>query len=108
MYGVSFHGCRTVYPIKIIRPINKFKINQQEHLKQVLDDITDNGCVLSAAVGDNPKRSFFRCALGSGSCYGCEYCEGKAEYIVCKDKNGNKKGDILLGHVQQLMELQEL
>ena len=90
VYSVSFTNCRTVYPIKIIRTSNKYKLNQQEDLKEIIADIYANGCSIRAAVGDNPKWSFFRCALASGSSYGCEYCEGRAEYIVCKDKNGNK------------------
>ena len=90
VFTVSFHGCRTVYPLKIIRPINKFKLNQQVYLKQVIDDIIDNDCLISAAIGDSPKRSFFRCALGCGSSFGCEYCESRAEYIVFKNKAGKK------------------
>ena len=95
VYSVSFHGCRTVYPVMIIRPINKYKLNQQPYLKRVINDINDNDCLLHRAIGDNPKRSFFRCALGCGSYFGCEYCEVRAEYIVPKDKAGKK----LRGHL---------
>ena len=94
VYTVSFANCRTVYPVKIIRPINKYKVNAQEHLRLVLDDINQNNCILKNAVGDNPKRSFFRCALGSSSSFACEYCIGKAVYIYVTDQNGKKKGHL--------------
>ena len=92
VYSVSFHGCRTVYPVRIIRPINKFKVDDQHHIRQVLDDINENECLLDTAVGDNPKRSRMRCALAHGSSNACEYCEGKAVYIT--DISGKKKGQL--------------
>ena len=81
IYSVSFQNCRSVYPIRIIRPMNKYKINEQEQIKAVIEDITLSGCILKTAVGDNPKRSDLRCALGHGSSYACEYCVSKAIYI---------------------------
>ena len=91
VYTVSFHQCRTVYPIRIIRPIHKFKIDEQKQIKIVLDDINNSECTLDTAVGDNPKRSTLHCALGSPSSNACEYCEVKAVYITDKDK---KKGHL--------------
>ena len=76
--------------MRILRPINKFKINDQEHIREVLDDINENGCVLDTAVADNLKRARLRCSLGHGSTYACEYCEAKAVYIK-ENKNGSKK-----------------
>ena len=89
IYSVSFHGCRTVYPLKIIRPINKYKVDEQLHLAQVVNDIRNNNCELSSAIFDNPKRSMARCALCSSASFACEYCESRAVYI--KDDNTDKK-----------------
>ena len=100
VYTISFQNCRTVYPVKIIRPLNKYKVQEQKHLKLVIDDINNNNCLLKNAVGDNPKRSFFKCSLGSSSSFACEYCESKAAYICDKDNNG-KKEVILLGQALQ-------
>lgn len=90
IYTVSFKGCSTVYPIRIIRPINKFKVNDKENLRKVLEDINMNECFLKTLIADNPKRAFLRCALSHSSSYACEYCEGKAVYITKKKKPGTK------------------
>ena len=90
VYTVSFKNYRTVYPIRIIRPINKYKYNEQENLRIVIDDINASQCYLETAVCDNPKRSFLRFALGHGACFGCEYCVSKAQYQYGNDKSGNK------------------
>ena len=90
VYSISFKQCRTVYPVKIIRPINKYKMDDQIHFKSVLDDINENQCHLENAIGDNPKRSgCFRCALSSSSTYACEYCTSKAVYWSEEGKKGH-------------------
>ena len=86
VYTVSFKNCRTVYPLKIIRPINKYKMDDQLILKQVLDDINLNECILRTVVCDNPKRCMIRCSLGHCACYACEYCESKAKYFKEPEK----------------------
>ena len=91
IFSVSFKCCRNVYPIRIIRPLNKFKVNDQDNIKLVLDDIFNNGCHLKNVVGDTPKRSNLRCGLCSGAAYACEYCESKAEYVK---ENGKRKGHL--------------
>lgn len=95
VYSVSFKHCNTVYPIRIIRPINKFKVDDQLNIKEVIEDIHDANCILENVVGDNPKRSNFRCALCSSAAYACEYCESKAEYVT---DNGKKKGHLAWPH----------
>ena len=92
VYSVSFHGCKTVYPVKIIRPINKYKVDDQLHLEIFVKDILDNSLRISCAVFDNPKRSTARCALCFSASFACEYCESRAEYI--RDPEKNTKGHL--------------
>ena len=73
-YSAKFNGCRNIYPIRLIKPCERFKYDDQNHLKMVLDDLNFNEVVIECAVGDNPKRSFFRCAKCHSASYGCEYC----------------------------------
>lgn len=89
VFSVSFKNCRTVYPVRIIRPINKFKVDEQVQIKAVVDDINNNNCCIHCAVFDNPKRSDVRCALSHGASYACEYCEAKAQYISENGKKGH-------------------
>lgn len=90
VYSVSFKGCRMVYPIKIIRTFNKYKIDEQAEFQKVINDINENNLTTETAVGDNLKRSFMRCALCSGASFACEYCESKAHYIENKNSAGKK------------------
>lgn len=94
IYSVSFKNCKTVYPIKVLRPVNKFKIDNQNHLKNVIDDINLNGCKINAAIFDNLKRSVVRCALGHGASYACEYCESKAEFVYMTGADQGKRGQL--------------
>ena len=94
VYTVSFKNCKTVYPIRIIRPINKYKFNEQIQLKTVVADINQNHCKIKNAIMDNPKRSMARCALCSGASYACEYCESRAEYVRILDFDKKLKGQI--------------
>lgn len=73
-YSMKFNNCRNIYPICIIKPCEKYKIDTQEHLKRVLKDINDNGLVINSAIFDNPKRSDVRCAKCASAKFGCEYC----------------------------------
>ena len=90
IYSISFKKCRVVYPVKVIRPINKFKMDDQKIIKLILFDIYSNDCILKTCICDHPKRAIFRCGLSHGAIFACEYCESKAVYISGKDKNGKK------------------
>ena len=74
VYTVKFEGCRDIYPIKILRPIQKNEIDLQEQFSIVLKSIESYNLILQALIGDNPKRSFFRNSLQFSAKNGCEYC----------------------------------
>lgn len=84
VYSISFDNCKSVFPVRIIRPINRHKYNEKFHLNEVLSDIYENNLKISDIIGDKPKRSFFRCAKGHNSTNACEYCESPA--VHKKDK----------------------
>ena len=116
VYTISFHGCRTVYPLKIIRPINKYKVDDQLHLANVVNDIINNNCRINSAVFDNPKRSMARCALCFSASFACEYCESRAIYIKHDDSDNKSKGHLAwpfstsngpLRTIEKIMEITE-
>lgn len=78
VYSMKMKNCRTVYPLKIIRPIHKFHIDYKPHLKAILDSFTDTNCVLNEFVADNKKRATVKEVLNHASLFGCEYCTSKA------------------------------
>lgn len=67
--------------MRLIRPVNRYKYDEQEQILLVLNDINDNNCKISDVVCDNPKRSKFRCALCHNATYACEYCEAMAVLV---------------------------
>lgn len=81
VFSVTFTDCMKVYPIRFIRPKNKFRYDEQEQISDVIDDINANNCEIKEAILDNPKRAIFRCALSHSSTYACEYCEAAAVLI---------------------------
>ena len=99
-YCLKFNHCRTIYPIRIIRPCDRYKYDAQAEFQKVLDSMNENEIIIDCAEGDNPKRSFFRCAKCHGAKYACEYCENFAVFFI-----GNKKN---IETIEKKYELQEL
>ena len=81
-YSITFKNCSKVYPIRLIRPTNKYKYNEQNQILNVITDIHESSCTISSVVSDNPKRSNCRCALCHSASYACEYCEACAVLIT--------------------------
>lgn len=78
VFSVAFKNCNKIYPLRLIRPTNKFKYDEQIQIKNVLDDIKKSCCKIICCVCDNPKRAEIRCALCHSATYACEYCEANA------------------------------
>lgn len=83
-YSLNFIGCRNVYPIKIIRPCNKHKYDEQRPIHDTINEINRNRLILNDAIFDNPKRSIVRCAQSHSAKFACEYCESSATSYVDK------------------------
>lgn len=81
IYSVAFKNCQCVFPIRLIRPVNKYRVDNEHFLREVLADLALNSTKLNNIIGDSPKRSFLRFCMGFNSYFGCEYCESPAVYI---------------------------
>lgn len=100
IHSVKFNHCRNIYPLKIIRPCEKFKYDEQEELNNVLQDINDNNVAIDCAVCDNPKRSMAKCAKTSAAKYPCEYCECCVVFFI----NRNTRASSL---IERQFEMEE-
>lgn len=90
-------NCRTIYPLKIVRPLNKHKLDYKPLLLAILNSLHENGCPLFAFIADNPKRAIIREALNHASNYGCEYCNSKAvQYSHGKAMSSEEKKEMEL------------
>ena len=87
IFSVKFNGCRNIYPIRVIRTCERFKYDEQEQLKEVLQEINDNDIIIDCAVFDNLKRATCRCAKNHAARHPCEYCEcGAVNHAVSNQK----------------------
>ena len=80
-FTITFGTCHKVYPVRFIRPHNKYKYDEQDQIKQVLEDIKLSNCTVTDVILDKPKRSTMKCILGHMATYPCEYCEACAVQI---------------------------
>ena len=95
VYSARFSGCYNVYPLQIIRPIGKFRIDHQKYLDNFLTDLCSNNCVIHSFIGDNPKRAIARAAKSHSGYYACEYCESKGQLLNTQDTClANKKKEL--------------
>ena len=91
VYSVKFEGCRDIFPIRIIRPLSKHPIDQQEQLSLVISDVLRNNLEISDFIADNPKRSFLRLALQHSAKFACEYCFACGTSYTAPSQESNVK-----------------
>lgn len=92
VFSMKFKACRTIYPLRIIRPIKKTEhIDQYLQLDCVVRELHDNGCVIKEFIGDNPKRAIARMSLSHSSWFPCEYCFSKGIKLVVNNAEIMKK-----------------
>lgn len=70
---MNFKGCRNVYPLRCIKPYNRYKYDEQRTLKIVFNEISNTQLVVDNVICDNPKRSIIRNCLSHSSSFACEY-----------------------------------
>ena len=88
VYTSRFAKCRNIYPHRIVKPLNRFPVENRDQFASFLEDLNQNNCHVTDFIGDNPKRAFVREALNHASYYACEYCEAKA--VQFKDQVENR------------------
>ena len=107
-YSLKFNHCRNIYPIRIIKPCERFKYDEQNHLREVLSDINDNDVIIDCVVLDKIKRSTVTCTKNHASKFPCEYCQNSAvTFLQCNKKSVDtikKRYDILENKIKQQIE----
>lgn len=89
IYSIKFKGCRYIYPIKIVRPIDRYKYCEKEEIRSVVSNLNERQIILEACIFDNPKRSVAKDTKSHSSTHPCEYCECGA--VTYKDNTMSKK-----------------
>ena len=91
VYSLKFENCKTIYPLRIVKPIKKIDFDHTLHFNLALNDIYSSNCKVRYFIGDNPKRAIVRQCLSHSSWYPCEYCSCKGTKIVTNDVEIDKK-----------------
>ena len=95
VFTTRFQGCQTIYAIQLVKPLNKFKVNNEDFLDQFLTDICINDCTIDAFIGDNKVRSNARNSKGHAAYFPCEYCECKGHLLnECDATLKSKRADL--------------
>ena len=82
VYCIKFHGCRNIYPVRLIRPNEKYKYDEQQEIREVVNDLNETSITIDAAIFDKPKRSVVTLTKSHAAKHPCEYCEcGAISYI---------------------------
>ena len=95
VYSIRFDQCHTIYPLQILRPLGKYRVDQQLYLDNFLTDLCSNGCKIDAFVGDNLKRAIARLCKTHASYFPCEYCEAKGTLLNQEDEELKEKKETL-------------
>ena len=104
VYSIKFTGCQKIYPIRIVRPLKKFKIDPIQQLSHVIHDLNDNNFKIKQFIGDNPKRAIAKECLCFSSWYPCEYCFAKGTKIVTNSSSNEKEKKKLNMQIQIVRE----
>ena len=81
-------NCKVVYPIRIIRPLAKYRgIDNQQQLSIVLQDVSKHHKCVCQFIADNQKRSVAKNSLGHSSWHPCEYCFSRGVPLTTKTGN---------------------
>ena len=114
VYSLRFQQCQTIYPHTLVRPLQKYKVDNREYLEKFIRDLTIHDCLIKLFVGDNPKRAFVKYVLQHSSLYACDYCTVRAsshsinsDEIECKKKEIEVQRGIIQRRLDQLIEKQE-
>lgn len=90
VYSISMKNCKNIYPHKLVRPLN-YKVDHQQQLGEILQDISANGLRISQFVADSLKRCVAKNVKGHSSWFPCEYCYSKGTKIEINDNSRNNK-----------------
>ena len=74
-----------------MRPLGKYKLDHQRHIREVLNDITENNFRITQIIGDNPIRSRFKGCKNHSAWFPCEYCFSKGIKIEISDNSKARK-----------------
>ena len=91
VYSMRFKNCQIIYPIKLIRPMPKYKYDHNKQLGEVIQDLNANSLEISQYIADNLKRANAKHCKNHASWFPCEYCMAKGTKIDISDNSKAKK-----------------
>lgn len=93
VYSFKYLNCRAIYPHRIVRPLNKYAMDNKKELEKVLSNLHDCDYEIDCMIADNLKRSTVRCALNHASYFPCEYCDCRGILRKNKEKTSDEIDD---------------
>lgn len=84
-------NCQVIYPLKVIRPLPKVKVDHRKHLSDLIKSIHNSGGIIEHYIADNLKRATARECLNHAAAFPCEYCFTKGVRFCPNHKNDPKR-----------------
>ena len=94
IYSSKFRKCRYIYPMRIVRPLKKNYVDNNEQFKHFIHDITETSTTISALIADNLKRANVRLCLNHSALFACEYCYAKGTKFTGKTSPASENSDV--------------
>ena len=80
---LRFHGCRTIYPIVLIKVTDKtYKSTASEVFQPVISEVNQLGLTVECLVADAPARAFARCQKTHAGFLSCDLCLAHGSKLV--------------------------
>lgn len=109
VYSTKPTRCKVVFPHRLVRPIGRFKVDNNEQLTAFLEDVVSTENRIKQYIADNLKRANARAALNHAARNACEYCfESGVTLELRKDETDSLQAklqtekDIVLEKILQL------
>ena len=110
IYSSKFNKCRYIYPHRIVRPLKKQYVDNNEQFRRFLTDICDNSTHIDSLIADNLKRAVLKKCLNHSSLHPCEYCFAKGvkfSYKAPKSVNSDKSKKLIRVKMKNLENLND-
>ena len=80
---LRFHGCRTIFPIVLIKITDKsYKSSAAEVFQPVISEVNHLGLTVECLVADAPARAFARCQKTHAGFLSCDLCLAHGSKLV--------------------------
>lgn len=104
VYSFKMLNCKQIYPQRIVRPLNKTKVDHDSILNNCISDLLQNSCKIAQYLADNLKRAIGKGCLNHASLFPCEYCFARGVRFVKQSIPDGKNHQLQIALIDEKIE----